>query len=575
MNELQLKLVEALRHTAERFRKGGLPAHLTAQMQQLATKVDEPCVVAVVGRVKAGKSTFVNALLGEDLAKMGATETTATINYFRHGTPDPNFPVRCYWRTSKLKVTDESRTFLDSLQGRDKETLRRAADIDHLEYLVPSRYLEQITLVDTPGTGAAVTEHQQRVEEFVNISDPLYDELKKRHHDETERIGSAADAVIYLIGVTARITDEFFLKQFLEATGDKSRAYNAIGVMAQIDLNDQIVERREELSEKVASQLQHRLNTVIPVSAGIQRALNNMLEDRAGLKEMMTIFRRDPPLPAEVIDNLLSDSEAYDDYEAFFDTDKPCPVTPEQRKQVRGKRGKDGEPDEVPWKVFATIVRAVTDPSLADETAIVQKLQDIAGFERLRTVLEHHFIRRGSLLCGYNIVNKALKLLEEIKDSYLREFREREAENTTKRERFVAFLQHMPNNAAARELEEFVQQQLAPRADMGVMLDEVEREIAHIKYELEDYNADFKALQQIEEHMDLFEEKDRSELQLLFGLHSLESEKRLQPSHVTFPYIEERQAYWERKMDLGREPIVVEVAEQAVRRYGLVAESLN
>ncbi len=69
-------------------------------------------------------------------------------------------------------------------------------------------------------------------------------------------------------------------------------------------------------------------------------------------------------------------------------TDKPCPVTPEQRKQVRGKRGKDGEPDEVPWKVFATIVRAVTDPSLA------QKLQDIAGFERLRTVLEQHFIRR-------------------------------------------------------------------------------------------------------------------------------------------------------------------------------------
>ncbi len=75
-------------------------------------------------------------------------------------------------------------------------------------------------------------------------------------------------------------------------------------------------------------------------------------------------------------------------------TDKPCPVTPEQRKQVRGKRGKDGEPDEVPWKVFATIVRAMTDPSLADETAIVQKLQDIAGFERLRTVLEQHFIRR-------------------------------------------------------------------------------------------------------------------------------------------------------------------------------------
>jgi len=48
----------------------------------------------------------------------------------------------------------------------------------------------------------------------------------------------------------------------------------------------------------------------------------------------------------------------------------------------------------------------------------------------------------------------------------------------------------------------------------------------------------------------------------------------LQPSDVTFPYIEERQAYWERKMDLGRDPIVAAVAEQAVRRYGLIAETL-
>src|SRR5713101_4177941 len=144
MNELQLKLVEALRHTAERFRKGGLPAHLTALMQQLATEVDEPCVVAVVGRVKAGKSTFVNALLEQDLAKMGATETTATINYFCYGTPNAEFPVRCYWRTGKVKVTDESRAFLDRLQGNDRETLRKAADIDHLEYRILNPYLQHI-----------------------------------------------------------------------------------------------------------------------------------------------------------------------------------------------------------------------------------------------------------------------------------------------------------------------------------------------------------------------------------------------------------------------------------------------
>jgi hypothetical protein len=35
--------------------------------------------------------------------------------------------------------------------------LRRADWVDHLEYFLPNPVLKQITLVDTPGTGAVVT----------------------------------------------------------------------------------------------------------------------------------------------------------------------------------------------------------------------------------------------------------------------------------------------------------------------------------------------------------------------------------------------------------------------------------
>src|SRR3954451_229594 len=117
-------LAEILRRAARRLRGADLPVELAERMEGLGTQGDEPCVVAVVGRVKVGKSTFVTALLGEDLAKVGTTETTATINYFTYGTPDPERPVRCHWRSGK--ITDESRRFLDGLQGNDLETLRRA-----------------------------------------------------------------------------------------------------------------------------------------------------------------------------------------------------------------------------------------------------------------------------------------------------------------------------------------------------------------------------------------------------------------------------------------------------------------
>jgi hypothetical protein len=71
-------------------------------------------MVAVVGQIKVGKSTFVNTLLDRDLVKVGTTETTASINYFSYGRPlDPQRPVRLHWRGGK--TTNEDKALLDSL----------------------------------------------------------------------------------------------------------------------------------------------------------------------------------------------------------------------------------------------------------------------------------------------------------------------------------------------------------------------------------------------------------------------------------------------------------------------------
>ena len=46
---------------------------------------DRPLLVAVMGEFNAGKSSFVNALCGDEVAPTGVTPTTATINVLRHG----------------------------------------------------------------------------------------------------------------------------------------------------------------------------------------------------------------------------------------------------------------------------------------------------------------------------------------------------------------------------------------------------------------------------------------------------------------------------------------------------------
>lgn len=41
--------------------------------------LDQSFRIAVVGEFSSGKSTFINALIGKDILKHGASETTATI----------------------------------------------------------------------------------------------------------------------------------------------------------------------------------------------------------------------------------------------------------------------------------------------------------------------------------------------------------------------------------------------------------------------------------------------------------------------------------------------------------------
>src|SRR5215217_2104156 len=398
MNSVQENLIAILRQAAARLREVGLPAELAERMEGLAKQVYQPCVVAVVGRVKVGKSTFVNALLGEDLAKVGTTETTATINYFTYGQPDPKAPVRCYWRGGR--ITDHNREFLDGLQGSDLETLRQADGIDHLEYFLPNPFLKQITIVDTPGTGAVVEEHQDRTVEFMQLNNQLRD----RHDQETRRLGDTADAVIYLVKQVATAEAKEFLEEFSQTAGGRSSALNAIGVMSKIELNQEVMERRHELSTKIADQLNKSLNTVVPVAAGARRALDQLLEnDRRGLERMVTTLRYIHPNTLE----MLLDSEDFfrDEGGEFGDLFDDCPVGPAERRKLLG---------DMVWGVFTTIARVAAKRELSlDE--VVDRLEEICGFRPLWEVLNNHFVKRGHILRCYRIANDIQEVLNEIR----------------------------------------------------------------------------------------------------------------------------------------------------------------
>lgn len=558
MSDVRESLVGILRRAAGRLRGEGSLGELADRMEELAGAVHKPCVVAVAGRVKAGKSTFVNALLGEDLAKVGTTETTATINYFTFGEPDPERPVRCHWRGGK--ITDESREFLDSLQGNDIETLRRADGVDHLEYFLPNPLLKQITLVDTPGTGAVVEEHGDRTAEFMRLNT----ELRDRHDEDTRRLGDTADAVIYLVGQVARVADQEFLREFADTTGGRSSALNAIGVLSKIELQPEVMARRHELSARIAAQLEDGLNAVVPVAAGVHRAMDILLaNDRAELERLMAALQSIPP---DTLDMLLASEEF------FCDMDFPdSPLEPSERRELLG---------DMKWAVFATVARVVAADGGSDADGMEVRLKELSGFGPLREILHRRFIERGHILRCHRIANEARESLNGIRYTHLPNLRRDMRRENARLDRFLAFI-HRPGGdpETARELEDFVRSGL----DANRRAEELERlhaeldaELGGLLVELMEYSEDFEALQKLDTGADDgFSEAELAELRPLLGLYGGEVGKRLQPGAANAEYVGWRQMHWGRvRAESASDTARRAVADRAYTRYGLILDEI-
>ena len=73
-------------------------AHLAPDMGRLLQVAETPFTLAVVGQMRAGKSSLLNALIGSDLAVVGVNETTATINWFKYGQGDKTQRFCVSWK---------------------------------------------------------------------------------------------------------------------------------------------------------------------------------------------------------------------------------------------------------------------------------------------------------------------------------------------------------------------------------------------------------------------------------------------------------------------------------------------
>lgn len=185
----------------------GRPAQ--QRLATVARQLDGPLRVAIAGRVKAGKSTLLNALVGSKVAPTDAGECTRVVTWYAYGS---TATATAFPRGGKpLETTinyDGGRWELDLDNcGAD--------ELDRIEVTLPVEWLRQMILVDTPGMGSLTESAGERTQGFLGESGNV-------------------DAVLYLLR-HLHSSDVDFLDAFHEAGSSDSTPVNAVGVLSRAD----------------------------------------------------------------------------------------------------------------------------------------------------------------------------------------------------------------------------------------------------------------------------------------------------------------------------------------------------
>ena len=187
-------------------------AEALRQLHEHATRLDEPLRVAIAGMVKAGKSTLLNAIIGEEIAPTDAGECTKVITWYRHGaTPRITMHLRAGGTRSLPVRRDDGQLVIDL-------GATPADDVERIDVEWPSKRLEDVTLIDTPGIASLSTEISARSAAFLTpVESP-----------------SEADAIIYLMR-HLHSADLGFLSAFHDTSVGRSATVNAMAVLSRAD----------------------------------------------------------------------------------------------------------------------------------------------------------------------------------------------------------------------------------------------------------------------------------------------------------------------------------------------------
>ena len=356
-----------LRRSLEVYRDD---AGTAAQLRDQIDRLDEPLRVAIAGKVKAGKSTLLNALVGEQIAPTDAGECTRVVTWYRDATSPRITLVPHAGSPRQLPLT---RT-----DGRLDFDLRGSApdDVDRLLVDWPSRSLRTTTLIDTPGIASLSTHVSARSIALLAPDDQP----------------SEADAVIYLMR-HLHATDVRFLESFYDQGGAPAAVVNTVAVLSRADeigagrLDAMVSARQVARRYRSEPKIRRLCQTVVAVTGLLAQTARTLRQvEFSALSELAQ-------MPRPELDSLLLSADR-------FTTQEHATLSAQLRSALVERFGLFG------LRLATTLIRQ----GHRDPAGLAEELVRRSGLDELRTVLATQFTGRRDVLKA----RSALLLVERI-----------------------------------------------------------------------------------------------------------------------------------------------------------------
>ncbi len=330
-------------------------------IDEALARLDEPLRVAIAGKVKAGKSTLLNALVGERLAPTDTGECTKIVTWYQDGHTfrvlvhpnDGSEPVQARFHR------DEGAIEVD-LNGLE------SSQVDKIDVTWPSSGLRKLTLIDTPGVDSLSDGIATKAFEFLDPEDN----------------DTPADAVLYLMK-HIHASDLRLLEAFHDDSVAQPNPVNAVAVLSRADeigagrLDSMASARRIAKRYGNDGRMKRLVQVVVPVAGLLAETAETLTEwEFKALRQLGSVP------PKELEPYLLS-------ADRFVEARPETPLTSLEREQLLSRFGLFGI-----RLSLALIRRNVVDSSveLADE------LVSRSGLVELQTLLTTLFSDRADVL---------------------------------------------------------------------------------------------------------------------------------------------------------------------------------